>query len=92
MGTYRNGLGGSTVPREISGLQIATQPRSQQQRAALATAIIRGETKLTKLTYGQVADICGVGTQRVYRERCASVGDYLRRLQSARTVIQLAAE
>ena len=91
MHTYRNGTGNSTTPREITGLQIATQPRSKQERAALATAIIRGETKVTRLTYGQVCAICDVGTQRVYRERNASVGDYLRRLTLARTtVIQLA--
>jgi len=92
MHTYRNGSGNSIIPRDITGLEVARQPRSKQERAALATSIIRGETRLTRLTYAQVCDLCDVGTQRVYRERCASVGDYLRRLQSARTVIQLAAE
>jgi hypothetical protein len=93
MGTYRNGSGGSTVPKEITGLQAVKQRRSKLERAELATAIIRHETKLTKLTDSQIAAICGVSVQYVYQVRLASADAYLRRLQLARAgVIQLAAE
>jgi hypothetical protein len=92
MRTYRNGPGRSTTPAEITGLQVALQRRSKKERAELAAAILRGETKLTKLTDGQVADICGVSAQYVDQVRAASAADYIRRLQPTRTVIQLAAE
>jgi hypothetical protein len=92
MHNYRNGSGDSTIPTEVTGLQVALQWRSKKERAQLAAAIQRGETKLTKLTDGQIARICGVTPQYVYQARVASVDAYLRRLQIARTAVQLAAE
>jgi hypothetical protein len=92
MATYRNGSGGSTVPKEITGLQVALQPRSKKERAKLAAAIQRGETTLTKLTDGQIARICGVTPQYVYQARVASADAYLQRLQLAHAAVQLAAE
>jgi len=92
MRTYRNGSGGSSIPREITGLQAVRQQRTTRERAELAAAIQRGETRLTKLTRGQIADICGVSVQYTYQVRLASADAYLRRLQFAHTAVQLAAE
>ena len=92
MRTYRNGSGGSSIPREITGLQAVRQQRTTRERAELAVAIMRGETRLTKLTDSQVAAICGVSAQYVYQVRLASADVYLQRLRFAHTAVQLAAE
>jgi hypothetical protein len=80
MNTYRNGSGGSTIPAEISGLQVTLQRRTKKERAKLAAAIQRGETRLGSLTQVQIARICGVSAQ------------YVHRVQPANTITQLAAE
>jgi hypothetical protein len=91
--TYRNGTGNSTTSREITGLQVAREPRSTMARVKLAAAIQRGETRLTKLTYGQIASICGVSTQQVYLYRIRQAyAEECRRRQLARAAVQLAAE
>jgi hypothetical protein len=92
MRTYHRHNRPATAPAEITGLQVARQPRSREERARLATAIARRETKLTSLTYGQIASICGISPQDLYQARVASAADYLRRRQLARATIQLAAE
>jgi hypothetical protein len=92
MHTYRNGTCNSTFPRQISGLQIATQPRSTRERAELAAAIGLGETKLVGLTYAQIAAICGVSAPYVCRVRLARACAELRRYQLARAAAEAAVE
>jgi hypothetical protein len=67
MTKYRNESGNSTAPAEISGIQVVRQQRTKKQRAALAAAIGRGETRLGQLTCTQIAHICGVSAQYVHR-------------------------
>jgi hypothetical protein len=82
MAKYCNGLGGSTIPAEISGLQVVRQRRTKKQRAALAASIGRGETKLGALTQVQLARICGVSAQYVHRVQ----------LTNSVPIVQVAAE
>jgi hypothetical protein len=91
MHNYRNGSGDSTIPTEVTGLQVALQWRSKKERARLAAAIQRGETKLIKLTDAQIAAVCGISPAYVYQIRNASADAYLRRLQLAHAAAQLAA-
>jgi hypothetical protein len=74
---------GSSTPVEITGLQVVQQRRSKAERAWLAGAIQRGETKLTDLTKDQVSRLCGVSPQYVHA---------VERENSAPVVTQLAAE
>jgi hypothetical protein len=94
MRTYRNGSDGSTVPTEITGLQVALQPRSKRQRAELSVAIEGGMTKLVRLTDTQLARIVGVSAQYIHQVRLETVIARARaqRLQLADTPVQLAAE
>jgi hypothetical protein len=91
MPKYRVSADSATPPREITGLQIAMQPRSTRERVALAVAIARGETVLVKLTDTQIARLCDVSPQYLNQVRTATAVDYIRR-QRAHNVVQLAAE
>jgi hypothetical protein len=82
MYNYRNGPRGSTIPAEISGLQVVRQRRTKKQRAALAASIQRGETKLGSLTQVQIARLCGVSAQYVHRVQ----------VTNSVPIVQLAAE
>jgi hypothetical protein len=80
MNNYRNGPRRSTIPAEISGLQVVQQKRTKKQRAELAAAIGSGRTRLGKLTLVQLARVCGVSSQ------------YVHRVQRTNTIVQMAAE
>jgi hypothetical protein len=80
MSNYRNGPRRSTIPAEISGLQVTLQRRSKRERAALAASIRGGEARLGKLTQAQAARLCGVSAS------------YVQQVQRANTIVQTAAE
>jgi hypothetical protein len=65
MHRYRNGSGNSIAPPEISGIAVTRQKRTKKERAALAAAIARGETELTRLTQAQISKVCGVSASYV---------------------------
>jgi hypothetical protein len=67
MSKYRTRFINSTPPAEISGLQVVLQRRTKKQRAQLALAIERGETRLTSLTERQIAAICNVSTTYIHK-------------------------
>jgi hypothetical protein len=69
MSSYRNCSVNSTVPTEISGLQVTRQRRAKRQRAELAAAIMRGEVRLTHLTQTQTAKVCSVSASYVSHVR-----------------------
>jgi hypothetical protein len=92
MHTYRNQSGGSIVPAEITGLELALQRRSKKERAQLAVAIEAGRTRLVGLTDTQLARVCGVSAQYIHQMRLALIAARARRSQHAHNVVQLAAE
>jgi hypothetical protein len=67
MTKYSNGSRGSTIPTQISGLQVALQRRSKRERAELAASIARGQTHLKRPTTVQAARLCGVSAPYVHQ-------------------------
>jgi hypothetical protein len=74
MAKYRNGSGSSTIPMEISGLQVALQKRSKRQSAELLNATWSGRTKLgvlTKVQLGRIYDVSPQYAHKIARENSA---------------------